>query len=671
MTETQPTYDELLARVAWLERQLELQRVAAPPGNDESPQVDESLDEARQSEQKFRQITEESPIAIYIIQGGKFVYVNPSLAKQSGYSREEIVGKLAPQDLVHRHDVARLMTTLGERASGKIQGEGVEYRGIRKDGSIVHIEAYGSLIEHQGKPAVMGTLIDISERKRMQETLRLSEDEFRNLFDNAEVGMYRSRLDGSALLDFNEKYMEIFGYSRKEMLGRPAIGDWADPAERAAMVEKLKAEGQVTDFECRMVTKNGTVKTCLRSARLYPERGILEGSIIDITARKRGEEERLKLEQHLGQAQRLESLGLLAGGIAHDFNNLLGSIFAHIELAQEGSLDKESSTNLSQAMLSMNRARDLTRQLLTFAKGGAPVRTIGPLFPFVEESVRFTLSGWRAACTFDVAPDLWTCNFDRNQIGQVIGNLVLNAQQAMPGTCAIRISARNARLRQDEAATLPEGNYIIVSIEDTGMGIPAEALPRIFDPFFTTKEQGRGLGLSTCHSIMKRHDGAITVESTPGKGSTFCLYLPAACVPEHGSAQDKPKGTHRGEGRVLVMDDEEAMRNVFAAMIASLGYSVETVADGRAAVELFAKQRESGQRFCAVLLDLTVAGGMGGKEAAQQLHTLDSSVPLFVTSGYSEDPVMADPAGHGFKASLRKPFAKSDLSDLFEKYLHG
>jgi len=776
MIEQKPSYDELLARVARLEQQ---------------------LDELKTSEQKFRQISEESPVAVFIIQSGKLVYANPSLARQAGYSRDEIVGKLAPQDLVHRDDVARLMTTLGERAAGRIQGEPVAYRGIRKDGSIVHFEAYGMLMEYQGKPALMGTLIDISTRKRlehalsgsesrlrvalaaanagawewdlrthentwsdellklygissqsaptareawrqsihpedrsateaafqeafhsggelwvewrifaadgtvrwlmsrgrperdaagvptrymgivvdvterklMQEELRQSEEKYRNLFHNAEVAMFRTRVDGSKVIDFNEKYLEIYGLKREEMLGRPAAAYWADPAERTVLVEKLRAHGRVTDFECKMISKNGEVKTCLASARLYPEQGIVEGSLIDITAWKRAEEERLQLEQQLSQAQRLKSLGLLAGGIAHDFNNLMTGIYGPIELALGGALDPESTANLSLALSSMGRARDLTRQLLTFAKGGAPVRTIGPLFPFVEKGARFALSGARATCAIDVAPGLWPCNFDRNQIGQVVDNLVINAQQAMPGTGVVRISARNASLRQSEVATLPAGDYVVVSVEDSGIGIPAETLPRIFDPFFTTKETGRGLGLSTCHSIMRRHDGAITAESTPGKGSTFRLYLPAMQTPACDNGPDKPKAMHRGEGTVLVMDDDRTVQKVLSSMLAAFGYAVNAVADGDTAVELFAKQREAGHPFRAVLLDLTVAGGMGGKEAAQALRPLDSSVPLFVTSGYAEDPIMQDPTAHGFRASLRKPFAMSDLSELFEKHV--
>jgi CheY-like chemotaxis protein len=249
-----------------------------------------------------------------------------------------------------------------------------------------------------------------------------------------------------------------------------------------------------------------------------------------------------------------------------------------------------------------------------------------------------------------------------------MSNLMINAQQAMPDGGAIQISARNVRLGNHEATTLPPGDYALISVKDHGMGMPAEALPRIFDPFFTTKEQGRGLGLSTCHSIMQRHDGAITVESTPGQGSTFHLYLPAARSSDGLPAEVKPVLRHRGSGRVLVMDDERAIRDVFSAMLTALGYSVETVVDGSVAVRIFADAYKAGRPFSAAILDLTVPGGMGGSEAALALRAMDSDVALFVTSGYAEDPVMAKPTDFGFNASLRKPFEKSELSELLEKY---
>ncbi len=618
----------------------------------------------RDSENSYRTLVEQASEAIFITDDkGNYVEANARACTMVGYAREEIL-RLNLKDIILPEDLEAKAIRYAELEAGRQVLMERQLR--RKDGAVFFAEISGTMLTDR---RFQGIVRDISERKRMQASLRQSEEKFRHLFNNAEVGMFRTRIDGTEILDFNDKYLAIYGRTREEMLGNPTVDFWADPVERAAMVEKLKADGRVTDFECKMLAKDGAVKRCLTSVRLYPEQGILEGSIIDITEWKRAEEERLRLEQQLGQAQRLDSLGLLAGGIAHDFNNLMSAIYGNIELALDGPLDQEAATCLSRAMTSMGRARDLTRQLLTFAKGGAPIRKIGPLFPFVEESARFALSGGRATCTFDVAPDLLACNFDRNQLGQVIGNIVINAQQAMPYSGTIRICARSARLGPLKVASLPAGDYVIISIEDSGLGIPAEALPRIFDPFFTTKEQGRGLGLSTCHSIMRRHDGAITAESTPGTGSIFRLYLPASLASGDAPTQDKLAARHQGAGRILVMDDERAVREVLAATLTSMGYSVDTVADGRAAVERFRQERKAGRPFRAALLDLTIPGGMGGKEAAKELRVLDSGVPLFVTSGYAEDPVMASPADYGFVASLRKPFTKSELAKLLAEQL--
>ena len=622
-------------------------------------EVRSAMDALSQSEQRFRVITAGSPDQILVQDRNlRFTFV---LNPRFGLSEKDFIGK-TEHDVLAKEDADRLVaikTRVMESGQPVHMAFPLVANGKAEylDGSYAPSRAADGSVN-----GVIGYFRNVTEKRQM-------EAKYRSLFNNAEVGMFRTRLDGSELLDFNDKYLEIFGRTREEMVGSHAVDHWAEPAERAAMVEKLKADGHVLGFECRMLTKSGEVKTCLTSIRLYQDQGILEGSVVDITERKRAEAERLNLEQQLSQAQRLESLGLLAGGIAHDFNNLMSAIYAHIELALDSPLDKDAADNLSTAMASMGRARDLTRQLLTFAKGGAPVRKVGRLFPFVEESARFALSGGRATCTFDVAPDLWACNFDENQMGQVIGNLMINAQQAMPGVGAIRISARNIRLAHHEAAALPAGHYLMVAVEDNGMGISAETLPRIFDPFFTTKEQGRGLGLSTCHSIMRRHDGAITADSTPGQGSTFRLYLPAVCSPGDLLVLEAPTEQHRGSGRVLVMDDERSIRDVLSASLTSLGYSVETVGDGCAAVEMFAQESRAGRPFSAVLLDLTVPGGLGGKEAAPALRALDPSASLFVTSGYAEDPVMANPVDYGFTASLRKPFAKSELAQLLGRHL--
>lgn len=238
--------------------------------------------------------------------------------------------------------------------------------------------------------------------------------------------------------------------------------------------------------------------------------------------------ERAKNEELLRNKQKLESLGILAGGIAHNFNNLFGGIFGYIDIAAEITKEEKTALYLEKTRSSIDRALALTRQLLTFAKGGGPLQEILPLFPFVQETAKLALSGSNVTCSCIVPDDLWSCNFDKNQIGQVINNLVINAQQSMPDGGTIEIVARNFILTENKHPVLTEGNYVKLTVKDTGIGIPSEIITKIFDPFFTTKPKANGLGLSTCYSIINRHGGCIDVESEPGQGSTFTIYLPAA-----------------------------------------------------------------------------------------------------------------------------------------------
>ena len=624
----------------------------------ESKRMERAL---RESESNYRTLVEDGSEAIFITDdNGRYIGANAKACTIVGYTLAELQ-MMTISDLASPKEKAAPPLALSDMRSG--HNVLVERRLRRKDGSLFYAEISGKRLS-DGR--YQGIVRDISLRRQMEETLRRSEEQYRNLFNNAEVGMIRSRVDGSEVIACNDRFVELVGGLRQEIEGRPSVLAWANPSARAVMMERLRANGCVRDFECEVRAKDGMVKVCLASARVLPDKGIMEGSIIDITSWKRAEQERMDLEHQLAQTQKLESLGLLAGGIAHDFNNLMAAIYGNVETALDGDLDPETTASLSRAVASIGRARDLTRQLLTFAKGGAPIKAIGSLFPLVEESTRFALSGSQVTCNFEVTPDLWRCNFDRNQIGQVIDNIVINAKQAMPSGGAIQVVASNVRLRDEDRSALPAGDYVLISIEDTGMGIPAEALPRIFDPFFTTKEQGRGLGLSTCHSIMRRHDGSVTAESTLGKGTTFRLLLPAARTSDHESTPLPLAAIQRGHGMVLVMDDEPVVRKVLATMLTSLGYSVECVEHGEAVVETFSREKRDGHSFRAVILDLTVRGGMGGKDAARALRALDQEVPLFVTSGYAEDPVMANPKLHGFTASLCKPFVRAELSAFIE-----
>ena len=385
--------------------------------------------------------------------------------------------------------------------------------------------------------------------------------------------------------------------------------------------------------------------------------------IFDITDRKR-------LEEELQKTQKLESLGILAGGIAHDFNNLMGGIFGYIDMAREQSADSILTSYLTRAMNAIDRARGLTAQLLTFAKGGAPVLKAADLFPFVKDAARFALSGSNVSCRVTIEDGLWPCTVDLDQIVQVIDNIVINAQQAMPGGGVIEIAAQNISLGENGRPGLSKGKYVKLSVEDRGTGISKELLSRIFDPFYTTKTKGHGLGLSTCYSIISRHGGAIDVESEPGKGSKFTLYLPASPEPACASEAANAPVAHHGSGTVIVMDDELIMREIIGTMLESLGYTALCVSDGKAALERFQGKINDRTGVVALVLDLTVPGGMGGVEAVAEVRTLDKKVPIFVASGYADDPVMKNPTEFGFTASICKPFKKIDLAEMLEKHLN-
>jgi nitrogen-specific signal transduction histidine kinase/CheY-like chemotaxis protein len=394
----------------------------------------------------------------------------------------------------------------------------------------------------------------------------------------------------------------------------------------------------------------------------------LFGTVQDITERKRAEEEHLKYEQQLQQNQRLESLGVLAGGIAHDFNNLMAGIYGYIDMAREDSTDDDVKLKLSKAAASIERARGLTAQLLTFAKGGAPIQAIGHLFPFLPETVQFALSGSDVSCHFEAPEDLWACNFDRNQVGQVIDNCVINARQAMPLGGTIELTARNITFAKKEHPLLTGGDYVKISIHDRGIGIPKELLSRIFDPFFTTKASGHGLGLATSFSIVKRHGGCIEVESEPGHGSTFHIFLPAVSNVNSVSVV-KPATKLKGNGAIVVMDDEVSVREVIDDMLKSFGYTVVRTQNGSDAVDYFIRETAAKRRIAGMILDLTVPGGMGGKAAVAEIRKLDTTIPVFVASGYALDQVMANPTEYGFTASICKPFRKNELAAMLEKYL--
>ncbi len=375
--------------------------------------------------------------------------------------------------------------------------------------------------------------------------------------------------------------------------------------------------------------------------------------------------EQVRTERELRRIQSLDSLGLLASGIAHDFNNILTAIQNHISLAQLEEDEQRRQQRMKDAERACQRAHALTQQLLTFARGGAPVKRTTSLIEVLRDTAEFTLRGSRVVAVYDLPDDAWPADVDPSQLSHVINNLTLNAMQAMPDGGRVHLSLQN--LDQSGAnppdPLLPEDYYVRIDVRDEGPGIPADHLDRIFDPYFTTKQRGTGLGLSSCHSIIKRHDGHIRVVSRPGEGAVFSIYIPA-----RPGARVLPRveegGVYTGAGRVLVLDDEAEIRETMISILGRLGYEVAVAADGAEAVRLYGEALDQGAPFAVVILDLTIPGGMGGLDAVGEMRNRSAEARFVVSSGYSNDPVIADCLRFGFDAGLAKPFRLKELSAL-------
>ncbi len=379
--------------------------------------------------------------------------------------------------------------------------------------------------------------------------------------------------------------------------------------------------------------------------------------------------ERQRMEDELLKARKIKSVGVLAAGIAHDFNNLLTGILGYVSLAKVvAQTDAKVVAYLTAAEQACQRATALTQQLLTFAKGGAPVRHTVSLVELLKECVDFVLRGANVRGDIQIAADLWAVNVDAGQINQVIHNVVLNAMQAMPGGGTVQMRAENVILAAGVPFPLPEGRYVKITVQDSGCGIPTEVLANIFDPYFTTKAEGSGLGLTTAYAIVIKHEGYITIASEVGVGTTVVIYLPAS-QKAPVSASTHPHIPLRGSGRILVVDDEAMVRNVLRQLLESLGYMVECVQDGTDAVAAYQRAQAAGQPFAVVILDYTIPGGMGGLETLTRLRAIDPQVTALISSGYANNPVLADWAYYGFDGVVVKPYTMAQLQEALHNVL--
>jgi PAS domain S-box-containing protein len=518
------------------------------------------------------------------------------------------------------------------------------------------------------------TLVDLTEIKSAEQALAAERERLRVTLRAMSEAVVT--VDQLGVVQFmNDAAAELTGWPVGAAIGHAlrevcVLGsDKPDQPLAAPLVAALKADRPVDLPPYTIVRPREGAARCVegRCAPVHDQKGQITGAVIvlrDVTHRSR-------LESELLRASKMESIGVLAGGIAHDFNNLLSIVMGNLSLAViEVPEDSSSAKWLREAERATLRARDLTQQLLTFAKGGEPVRSAVLLSDVIREAAQFALHGAAVRCEFDIASDLRPADADKGQIGQVVQNLVLNAVQAMPDGGAIRLALHNETLSPGAVATLPAGNYLRLEIADSGRGISPEHLARIFEPFFTTKEHGSGLGLATVYSVIQKHRGHITVESTVGAGTTFRLWLPAARI-EPLAAAPTASPFEPLKGRILFMDDEEPIRMMTKALLERLGLDVTVTCDGDAAVREFATARMDGRPFDVVVFDLTVPGGMGGAHAMREILKIDPQAKGIVSSGYSSDPVMANFRAHGFRGSVPKPYRIADFSRMLREVMSG
>jgi len=506
---------------------------------------------------------------------------------------------------------------------------------------------------------------DITERKKVGEALHESERMLKDSSDTLEA-LFNALPDVIGLQDnehriirYNAAGYKFLGVNPEDVVGRRCyelIGRNV-PCEICASSETYKTK------KVARVEKYISELDIWLDVRAYP---ILDedGEIASVIEHLRDITLQKKMEEELLRSRKLESLGILAGGIAHDFNNILTAVMGNISLlkldARPGS---ETYQSLDQAEAGCIRAKGLTQQLLTFSSGGAPVKAPVMLGGMLSEAAIFVLHGSNVSCRFSIPDDLWPVEADEVQIGQVINNLVINADQAMAEGGEMNIKAENVTLEADELPLLAPGRYIVIEIEDRGTGIPAKHLDKIFDPYFTTKQKGSGLGLATAYSIVEKHGGVIKVQSLMGEGTIFSIYLPALDQKIMRNVRPREE-IKKGKGRVLLMDDEESVRVTAEAMLKKLGYEVETAFDGTDVVNKYRSALETGAPFDVVILDLTIPGGKGGREALARLKNIDPAVKAIVSSGYSSDPVMAEYSEAGFMGVVSKPYSLQELSQV-------
>ncbi|MBF0232588.1 MAG: PAS domain-containing protein [Desulfamplus sp.] len=638
----------------------------------EQKRVEEEL---RKSKQFNETILNASPDVIYVydIVDKINIYSNEGIMRVLGYSSAEIkdMGEMLVQNLMHPEDFSNYLNEITSKYQLVQDNEFIEheYRMKHKNGQWRWLNSKESVfLRKDGKPKqIFGIISDITKKKKLEREslilktavnqvpvgIALADENINIYYCNPEgLGVRGGNVD-----DLVEIPKESFSNWQVLMLnGEPYETD------NLPLVKAIK-KGMTIREEFIVRHQDGSNRICDATACPIRENNKIIGGMVvflDITGKKR-------LEEQLLQSQKMKSISTLAGGIAHDFNNMLSVLIGNVSYAVS-TIRKEDELFeiLSDALEGAKQAQNLTHQLLTFAKGGEPIKKVCDINALLEETGKFVTSGAKSRFDFKPTADLWTAEIDSGQINQVISNLIINADQAMPNGGIITVKTENTDIQTDSGLPLAEGPYIRITVEDQGIGIQAKHISNIFDPFFTTKQKGSGLGLSTVYSIVKKHNGHITVYSEAGKGTVFNIYMPAILA--NATKQEEKKDVmHQGKGKVLIMDDQEAILNMVGRLLNLMGYETEFALNGIEAIEKYREAYQGQNPFDLVILDLTIPGGMGGAKTIPELLKIDSNVKAIVSSGYSNDPIMANYEAYGFCGVVPKPYTKAQLSEVLNQ----
>lgn len=640
----------------------------------------------RRTQAQLRQSEERWELAVKGINAGIWevdfaterFFVSERSRAMLGYAPGDLEdSRAAWEALVHPEDRKAVRRAMEQHLTRKTDGYRVEHRFMCRDGHYRWVLSCGlAQFDRDGRPVrFVGTHSDIHARKCAEEELAAERERLKVTLRAMVEAVITT--DRHGVVNYlNEAAEVLTGWTDGAAIGR-LLADVAPllhertreplaPPHKSALAEAL-----VVELPPSTVVRHRQGVTRLVEGRCAPIRDF-SSQPAGVVLVLRDMTERVKLEAEVLRATKLESVGVLAGGIAHDFNNLLTVVMGNVTLAMlDTQVHKAGGQWLHEAERGLMRARDLTQQLLTFAKGGDPIRSAVQLSEVVRETANFCLHGAKAKCQFEFENDLWAADVDKGQIGQVVQNLVMNAAQAMPQGGMIWVNLSNDASPPMRSGLV--GATVRLSISDTGAGIRPEHVNKIFDPYFTTKSDGSGLGLATVYAIVKKHHGYIEVESEVGRGTRFRLWLPATRTATASPLTNTPFGSGASamNGRVLLMDDEEAIRMMASQLLMRIGFEVETAVDGAVAVEAYQRAMDEGRRFDLVITDLTVPGAMGGLDCMRELVRIDPKVRAIVSSGYSSDPVMSDHRAYGFAGMIPKPYRITDFAKTIRRVLEA